>query len=77
MLLAFLFFVIYTTAIMKGDEMIMISFTILTIIAVLLTLIAIVAISLLGTVGFVLFGDLIVCVFLIVMVIRYLVKRRK
>jgi hypothetical protein len=57
--------------------MIMVSFTILTIIAVLLTLIAIVAISLLGTVGFVLFGDLIVCVFLIAMVIRYLVKRRK
>jgi hypothetical protein len=62
---------------MKGDEMIMISFTVLSIMAVVLLIIAITAISVLGTVGFIIFGDLIACVFLIVLVIKYLVKRRR
>lgn len=55
----------------------MVLFTILSIIAVLVTAIAIAAISLLGTVGTVIFGDLIVCVFLIVMIIKALMKKKK
>ena len=48
----------------------MVLFGILLIIAIILTVLAVAALILGGTVGFVLFGDLIVCVALVVWLIR-------
>jgi hypothetical protein len=55
----------------------MILFTILILILILLTLFTILAISIGGTVAIVLFGDVFVCGFLIVWLIRLIYKRRK
>lgn len=54
----------------------MILFAILTIILLILAVVAIVAISIGGAAFIVIFGDLIVCIAIIVLIIRFLIKRR-
>ena len=55
----------------------MILFMILLLMAVLLTLITVVSISVGGTTFIILFGDVIVCIFIIVWIMRRLCKRKK
>ena len=55
----------------------MILLTILLITAILLTILTVVTISTVGAIGIVVFGDVIVCIVLIALLVRYLVKRRK
>ena len=53
----------------------MITFTILLLMVLILTVITIVGISVVGSIGVVLFGDLIVCILLIMWIIKKLFKR--
>ena len=55
----------------------MILITILLLMALILTIIAVMGISVLGSIGVVLFGDVIVCIAFIFLGIRWLCKRRK
>ena len=55
----------------------MILFTILALIAILLTVVTILAISIGGSVAIILFGDVIVCVFIIVWLIKFISRRRR
>ena len=55
----------------------MILLTILLITAILLTILTVVTISTVGAIGIVVFGDVIVCIVFIALLVRYLVKRRK
>lgn len=55
----------------------MILFTILLLIAVILTIIGIAVLSVGGTIGFVIFGDLIVCVAIIVFIMVRIIKRKR
>jgi hypothetical protein len=55
----------------------MILFTILVLILLLLTVFTVLAISIGGSVAIVLFGDVFVCAFLIVLLIRTIYKKRK
>lgn len=54
----------------------MITFTVLLLIALILLAIAIIGFVTGGVAFFVVFGDLIVCVFIIVMILRWLIKRK-
>lgn len=54
----------------------MILLTILAIIIALLVILAIAILSIGGTVGFVIFGDLVVCIALIIWIMRKIWKRR-
>lgn len=54
----------------------MITFTILLLIALILLAIAIIGLVTGGVAFFVVFGDLIVCVFIIIMILRWLIKRK-
>lgn len=54
----------------------MILFTILLIILVILAALAIIVLSLGGTLGFILFGDLIVCILFIVWIMKRLHRKR-
>lgn len=54
----------------------MILFTILTIIAAIVAMIALFSVIAGGAAFFVIFGDLIVCVAIIVLIIRFLFKRK-
>ena len=55
----------------------MILFTILLLMLIFLTLLTVLAISIGGTIGVVLFGDVIVCIFLVIWIIKCIVKRRR
>ena len=61
---------------MKGDENIMILLTILLITLALLAVITILAVSAVGAGAIVIFGDVIVCAVFIVLIIKWLFKRR-
>jgi hypothetical protein len=54
----------------------MILLTILIIMALTLMGVAIIGISIAGSVGVILFGDIIVCVVLIILLIRWIIKRK-
>lgn len=54
----------------------MILLTILIIMALTLMGVAIIGISIAGSVGVILFGDIIVCVVFIVLLIRWIIKRK-
>ena len=54
----------------------MITFTILLLVALVLLAIAIIGLVTGGVAFFVVFGDLVVCVFIIVLILRWLIKRR-
>lgn len=60
---------------MKGDDY-MILLTILTIMALLLLAIAIVTLSVGGVAFIAVFGDLIVCVVFIALIIRFVIRRK-
>ena len=55
----------------------MILFTILLLIIAMLTVITVLVVSVTGAVGIVLFGDVIVCIFLIVWFMKKLTKKKK
>ena len=55
----------------------MITFSILVLTLLLLIAFVVVSVSVLGTTGIVLFGDVIVCIVFIVMLIKFIIKRRK
>ena len=55
----------------------MLLITILTIILLLLIATIVLVASTIGTVGVIVFSDVIVCVFIIVMIIRALIKRKR
>lgn len=55
----------------------MITFTILLLMVLILAVVSIVSISVLGSVGIVVFGDLIVCILILVWIIKKLFKRKK
>lgn len=55
----------------------MILFTILLIILAIVTIASVVVLGVLGASGIVIFGDLLVCIWLIVCLIRFLWKRKK
>ena len=55
----------------------MILLTILILTLIMLIIFTVLAISTAGAVGIVIFGDVIVCIVFIVLLIRYLIKRRK
>ena len=55
----------------------MILLTTLLLTAILLTILTVVTISTVGAIGIVVFGDVIVCIVFIALLVRYLVKRRK
>ena len=78
MLRLFLFiFAIYAYCIMKGDALIMILFMILALMVIILTGLTILAISIGGSVAVVLFGDVIVCIVIILFIIKRIIFRRK
>lgn len=54
----------------------MILLTILIIMALILMGVTIIGISIAGSVGVILFGDIIVCVVLIILLIRWIIKRK-
>ena len=54
----------------------MILLTLLLLTLILLTVFTILAISMTGAIGIVVFGDVIVCIVFIVLLIRYLIKRK-
>lgn len=55
----------------------MILFTILLLIIAMLTVITVLVVSVTGAAGIVLFGDVIVCIFLIVWLMKKLTKKKK
>lgn len=55
----------------------MILLTILLLTLILLITLTVIVVSVTGTVGVIIFGDVIVCIVFIVLLIRYLIKRRK
>lgn len=55
----------------------MVLITILLIVLVLLAVLTILAVSAVGTVGIVLFGDVIVCGVFIVLLIKFLIKKKR
>ena len=72
------FFAKNATPIMERRLIFMITFSIL-VLTLLLLLIAFVvfSVSVLGATGIVVFGDVIVCIVFIVMLIKFIIKRRK
>lgn len=54
----------------------MLLLTILILTLILLIALTVIVISMAGTVGVVIFGDVIVCIVFIVLLIRYLIKRK-
>lgn len=55
----------------------MILLTLLLLTLILLTVFTVFTISMAGAVGIVIFGDVIVCIVFIALLIRYLIKRKK
>lgn len=55
----------------------MLLFTILLLMFILLMVISIAAISALGTVGIIIFGDVIVCVVFIALLMKLIIKKKK
>jgi hypothetical protein len=55
----------------------MILFTILLLMLIFLTLLVVLAVSIGGTIGIVLFGDVIVCILLIVWIIKRIIRKRQ
>lgn len=55
----------------------MILMTILLLILAILVVITVVTISAIGAAGIIVFGDVIVCIVLITLLIRFLIKRKK
>lgn len=55
----------------------MVLFTILLIILALLTVLTVAVVSTIGAAGIVLFGDVIVCIVFIVLIMKFIIKRRR
>lgn len=55
----------------------MILFTILLITSVVLAILAVLCVAVLGAAGIVVFGDVIVCIAIIVLIIRHFIKKRQ
>lgn len=55
----------------------MVLLTILALMLILLTTLTVFTISVVGSVGIVVFGDVIVCLVFIVLIIRYLIRRKR
>lgn len=55
----------------------MVLFTILALVLILLVTLTVVSISVIGATGIVLFGDVIVCIFIIGWIIKLLVNRKR
>lgn len=55
----------------------MILFTILALVLILLVTLTVVSISVIGATGIVLFGDVIVCIFIIGWIIKLLINRKR
>ena len=55
----------------------MILLTLLLLTLILLTVFTVFAISTVGAIGIVVFGDVIVCIVFIALLVRYLIKRKK
>ena len=68
---------IFTSALMERRRNYMILFTILSIILVMLIVTAVVILGVGGGAFIIVFADLIVCVFVIIWIIKRLIKRRK
>ena len=68
---------IFTLRIMKGWCNDMILFTVLLILLLVFSVCAIFTIGTCGIVFVLMFGDVIICIGLIVIIIRYIIKRRK
>lgn len=62
---------------MKGDALIMILFMILALMVIILTGLTVLAISIGGSVAVVLFGDVIVCIVIILVIIKRMIFGRK
>lgn len=55
----------------------MILLTILALILVMLTIVAVFVLSVGGTIGIIIFGDLLVCIIVIVWIMRRIIKRKR
>ena len=55
----------------------MILFTILLITLIVLAILAVLCVAVLGAAGIVVFGDVIVCIAIIVLIIRHFIKKRQ
>lgn len=55
----------------------MILLPVLITIAILLTVFVVFGISIFGALGFIVFGDVIVCIVLIISLVRWIIKKRK
>lgn len=62
---------------MKGDEIAMVLFIILLLTLIVLVTFTALAVSIGGAAVIIIFGDVIVCIFLIVWLLQKLIKRRK
>ena len=71
------FFAENTTPIMGRRLIFMITFSILVLTLLLLIAFVVFSVSVLGATGIVVFGDVIVCIVFIVMLIKFIIKRRK
>ena len=68
------FYASFTTPIMKGGWINMILFTILLLILIFLVVFTVFAVSAGGAIFIIIFGDVIVCVFLIIWMLKHLMK---
>ena len=71
------FFAKNATPIMERRLIFMITFSILVLTLLLLIAFVVFSVSVLGATGIVVFGDVIVCIVFIVMLIKFIIKRRK
>lgn len=55
----------------------MILFTVLLLVLLLLVLFIVISVSVLGTAGIILFGDIIVCIAIIVFIMKKLIEKKK
>lgn len=55
----------------------MITFTILLLMVLILAVVTVVSISVLGSIGIVVFGDLIVCILILVWIMKKIFKKKK
>ena len=71
------FFAKNTSSIMERRLIFMITLSILILTLLLLVAFIVLSVSILGATGIVVFGDVIVCTVFIVMLIKFIIKRRK
>lgn len=55
----------------------MILLTILALTLIILTILTVIAVSTVGAIGVVIFGDVIVCIVFIALLVRYLIRKKK